>query len=244
MEKTPKVRSVSYGAPFQVFFDGPHSEVVSATYQLDRLLKRDNHSDIFCLRYLSIDAPDPNPTGRVLEARRFIIDGSDGLPPSALQYRLRSARRLASRQLRTSISKNDQEFYVVYTTEKTLPSPKDGPSSPKVIDLEESQRMEVKALERQVRAAEKERDRSYKEWSEAWYNPRSNQEEDVDIVLANIAIYYESINKVEAVEEDFAAALWRYLGSLVSRKGTCSISSGVTALVWLTKAAEKHNQKP
>ncbi|KAF6807745.1 hypothetical protein CMUS01_14047 [Colletotrichum musicola] len=215
MERTTSVPSIPpHGAPFKIFFYFPpsdfrrsqHYETVIATYQLDRLLKKDNHSDIFSLRHVSIDAPDPNPTGCVLEARRFIIDGSDGLPPRTLQYRLRSAKRLA-----------------------------------KLTELEESQRTEVKKVELQVRAAERNRDRSYKEWSKTWSDYMFDQEADAYSDLLELAMV--SWKKLKNIEKDYAAVLWQYLCLLVSRKGTKSIASAVTALVLLIKAAEEHDQR-
>lgn len=163
METETNPKSIPDGAPFEIFFNEPEFDVISATYALDKLLKKDNHSDVFSLRYLPSDGSDPNPTGRVLEARRFIIDGSDGLPSGALYYRLRSAKRLASRQLRTSIPADDHALYVVYRTDQKLQARENSPSSPvrerqgssgTPIELEESPKIETRDLELQMKARE------------------------------------------------------------------------------------------
>ncbi|KAK6209792.1 hypothetical protein QIS74_11376 [Colletotrichum tabaci] len=117
LDKCPFV--VSY---FGIFW----SDFWSATYTLGPLLKHDRHSDVFGLEHYPPDIPDPNPTGVALEARRFVLDSTDGVPVKARKYRLKCIKRLRARQLWTSIKKDKRVAFVIYRTDTKLPRLIDG----------------------------------------------------------------------------------------------------------------------
>ncbi|KAJ0162270.1 hypothetical protein CTA2_4824 [Colletotrichum tanaceti] len=113
--------------PFVVsFFSFFWSDFWSATYTLGPLIKHDRHSDVFCLEHHPPSTPDPNPTGVALEARRFVLDSTDGLPVKARKYRLKCVKRLRARQLWTSIKTDKRVAFVVYRTDTKLPRLIDG----------------------------------------------------------------------------------------------------------------------
>ncbi|TQN65928.1 putative quinate permease, partial [Colletotrichum shisoi] len=127
MEPAIEPDAVLDGCPFVVSYFGFFwSDFWSAAYTLGPLLKHDRHSDVFGLEHYPPDIPDPNPTGVALEARRFVLDSTDGLPVKARKYRLKCVKRLRARQLWTSIKKDKRVVFVIYRTDTKLPRLIDG----------------------------------------------------------------------------------------------------------------------
>ncbi|WYZ35269.1 hypothetical protein EsH8_I_001545 [Colletotrichum jinshuiense] len=91
-----------------------------------------------------LQVPDPNPTNFELEARRYVLDGSDGMPLEVREYHLINMEGLASRRLRTSLPENDHVAIIVYTADQPKVDPleswRDGSMFNSSLDPEDGQK--------------------------------------------------------------------------------------------------------